>query len=527
MNNRLFTKGDLLGVILAGVLGLVMGGYTIFPLAILAGALVAISAGERADLKRVAIKAAIAGLVLAGACFVHNEFLTHLPKVEEIPAGAKGFHWYPLGVLVAVGSALLLAWLRGNQNEFLHKYGTLAFIGACALIFPFFDRGTGIGWAPTIIAALIFALQALGLNIVAGYAGLLDLGYVAFFAIGGYTAAFLSAPSNAWGGTQADGSYWDGNLHTVFWLLIWIAAAAAALFGLILGTPTLPLRGDYLAIVTLGFGEIVPIVFKNLEAVTIYEPLSRLFAMFSGNFNGGRCLVGCTSPLNITNGNQGLNPIDPPTVPFIEPWTLHNATPEVLKGLLFKPENNLPWYFLILGLVLLSAFFINRLRQSRVGRAFVAMREDDLAASSMGVPIVRTKLTAFIIGALFSGFAGAFYASRVSFISPDAFDFSVSVIVLCMVILGGTGNIAGVILGGLIIKIVDLLLLDKIQLVLNGLLQATVFTNVQSQGLNLFLSSLLDVSQYKLMLFGLILVTMMLVRPQGLVPEAMTKRKNR
>jgi branched-chain amino acid transport system permease protein len=507
------------------VLGLIMGGYTILPLGILAGALVAINAGERPDMKRVAIGAAVAGAVLAIASFVHNEFVIHLPKVEEIPAGARELQWYPLGILLSVGSALLLTWLRGNSNEFLHKYGTLAFLGACALIFPFFDRGTGIGWAPTIVAALIFCLQALGLNIVAGYAGLLDLGYVAFFAIGGYTAAFLSAPSNAWGGTQANGEYWDGNLHTVFWLLIWIAAAPAALFGLILWAPTLPLRGDYLAIVTLGFGEIVPIVFKNLEAVTIYEPLSRFFAMFGGNFNGGQCLIGCLKPLNITNGNQGLNPIDPPTLPLLEPWTLSSATPEVLQGLLFKPENNLPWYFLILGMVVISAFFISRLRDSRVGRSFVAMREDELAASAMGVPIVRTKLTAFMIGALFSGFAGAFYASRVSFISPDAFDFSVSVIVLCMVILGGTGNIAGVILGGLIIKIVDLLLLDKVQALFNGLLQATVFTSVQSQGLNLFLSSLLDVSQYKLLLFGLILVTMMLVRPQGLVPETMTKRK--
>ena len=153
------------------------------------------------------------------------------------------------------------------------------------------------------------------------------------------------------------------------------------------------------------------------------------------------------------------------------------------------------------------------------------MREDELAAASMGVPIVRTKLTAFIIGALFSGLAGAFYAAKVSYISPDAFDFSVSVIVLCMVILGGTGNIVGVILGGLIIKIVDLLLLDKMQSVINGILQVTVFKNVTNEGLNAFLGSALDTTQYKLMLFGLILVIMMLVRPQGLVPESMTRKK--
>jgi branched-chain amino acid transport system permease protein len=220
-----------------------------------------------------------------------------------------------------------------------------------------------------------------------------------------------------------------------------------------------------------------------------------------------------------------LNPIDPPLLPFVEPWSMASVVRSQLSSLTFKPEQNLPWYFLILALVVISAFFINRLRQSRIGRAFVAMREDELAASAMGVPLVKTKLAAFMIGALFSGFAGAFYASRVSFISPDAFDFSVSVIVLCMVILGGTGSIAGVILGGLIIKIVDLLVLDKLQGVLNGVLQVTVFDNVQSQGVNLFLASLLDTTQYKLLLFGVILVVMMLVRPQGLIPEAMTKKK--
>jgi len=159
------------------------------------------------------------------------------------------------------------------------------------------------------------------------------------------------------------------------------------------------------------------------------------------------------------------------------------------------------------------------LRGSRIGRAWVAMREDELAATSMGVNIVRTKLTAFILGAMFSGFAGAFYGSYVSFISPDAFDFSISVIVLCMVILGGTGSITGVILGGLIIKMADLLFLDKFQTVLGGLLQATVFQSIKSQAMENFLESLFNASQYKLLLFGLILVLMMRFRPQGLVPS--------
>jgi branched-chain amino acid transport system permease protein len=517
-SEKFLSGGEIFSFVLMALLAVIMGGYTAIPLGILGGAMIGIGStvvDGKPFFNKALIKGGLISLVVALGCFVRNELVSQLPKQEKIPEGAHSPLIYLLALVAGVAMALLLTWLRSNGNEQIRKYGPLALLAALALAFPFFDRGTGIGWAPTIIAALIFCLQALGLNIVAGYAGLLDLGYVAFFAIGGYTAAFLAAPSNAWG----------GNLHVSFWLIIWVAAAAAALFGLILGAPTLPLRGDYLAIVTLGFGEIVPIVFKNLEAVKIYEPISRLFAMFGGDFNGGRCLVGCTTPLNITNGNQGLNPIDPPLVPIIEPLSMTSVAPSQLSSLTFTPLNHLPWYMLILLMLVLSAFFINRLRQSRIGRAFVAMREDELAASAMGVPLVRTKLTAFMIGALFSGFAGAFYASRVSFISPDAFDFSVSVIVLCMVILGGTGSITGVILGGLIIKVVDLLLLDKLQGVLNGVLQVAVFDNVQSQGINLFLASLLDTTQYKLLLFGVILVVMMLVRPQGLVPEAMTKRK--
>jgi branched-chain amino acid transport system permease protein len=522
-SEKFLSGGEIFSLVLMGLLAVIMGGYTAIPLALLGGALVGVGStvvDGKPDFRKALIKGGLISLVVVIGCFVRNELVSQLPKQEEIPEGAHSPLIYLLGLVAGIAMALLLTWLRGNGNEQIRKYGPLAVLAALAIAFPFFDRSTGIGWAPTIIAALIFCLQALGLNIVAGYAGLLDLGYVAFFAIGGYTAAFLAAPSNAWEGLGG-----DGNWHVPFWLIIWIAAAAAALFGLILGAPTLPLRGDYLAIVTLGFGEIVPIVFKNLEAVKIYEPISRLVAMFGGNFDGGACLVGCVTPLNITNGNQGLNPIDPPLMPFIEPLSMASVAPSQLSSLTFKPDQNLPWYFLILIMLVASAFFINRLRNSRIGRAFVAMREDELAASSMGVPLVKTKLTAFMIGALFSGFAGAFYASRVSFISPDAFDFSVSVIVLCMVILGGTGSITGVILGGLIIKVVDLLLLDRLQSVLNGVLQVTVFDNVQSQGVNLFLASLLDMTQYKLLLFGVILVVMMLVRPQGLVPEAMTKRK--
>jgi branched-chain amino acid transport system permease protein len=311
---------------------------------------------------------------------------------------------------------------------------------------------------------------------------------VAFFAIGGYTIAMLNSP-------QFD-------LQLSFWLVIWIAAAAAALFGLLLGAPVIPLRGDYLAIVTLGFGEIVPIVFRNLNVVRIFEPLSEVVAVVLGRPELALCLTGCPTPLNITNGTDGINPIGRP----------------VLPGVVFVTGQYIPWYFLILVLLALSVFFISRLRRSRMGRAWVAIREDELAANSMGIDLVRTKLAAFMLGAMFSGFAGAFYGSYVSFVSPDAFDFSISVIVLCMVILGGTGSIVGVILGGFIIKVTDLLL-DKIQVVLGGVLQATVFQGIENQGMRNFLESLFNASQYKLLLFGFILVTMMQFRPQGLVPS--------
>ena len=270
-----------------------------------------------------------AGLIVAAGCYLRNIPIAQLPKHRTIAGrtrsqpgciSAPDWRWPPAHRCCLPGSMATPTARSKNTGLWL-------LLAALAIAFPFFDSGTGIGWLPTIVAALIFCLQALGLNIVAGYAGLLDLGYVAFFAIGGYTAAFLSAPSSAWPAwlVRAAGSTTnDGNLHIPFWIIIVIAAAMAALFGLILGAPTLPLRGDYLAIVTLGFGEIIPIVFKNLEAVTIYEPVSRLIAMFSGNFDGGTCLIGCDGrPLNITNGNQGLNPVDAPRLPG---WSLARKT---------------------------------------------------------------------------------------------------------------------------------------------------------------------------------------------------------
>lgn len=495
MKQKLLSNAEIIAMLLMGFIALITGGWSVLILVMMAGALVGLTVpAEKSALNRAALSSGIVSLVVVLITLFHNLVITQLPKQDSIPALAKNPLVYIGALLLGVGTTALVVFLRSHENERVRRFGLLGLLLVCAVAFPFFEQYAQLFWANAIIVAMIYTLQALGLNIVAGYAGMLDLGYVAFFAIGGYTIALLKSP--------------QFSLDISFWLIIWIAAAAAALVGLLLGAPVIPLRGDYLAIVTLGFGEIVPIVFKNLNAIVIHEPISELLAVLFNRPEWAICLAGCNGkPFNLTNGTDGINPIGRPDLP----------------GVQFTTGQYIPWYFLILIMLVISVFFISRLRRSRIGRAWVAMREDELAANSMGVDIVRTKLTAFMLGAMFSGFAGAFYGSYVSFISPDAFDFSISVIVLCMVILGGTGSITGVILGGFIIKIADLLLLDKFQTVLGGALQATVFKGIQSQAMQNFIESLLNASQYKLLLFGLILVLMMQFRPQGLVPSTVEK----
>lgn len=378
--------------------------------------------------------------------------------------------------------------LPGDRKR-LATLVTLAFI---LIIFPFVDRVANTNWTATTIQIQIFIILALGLNIVVGYAGLLDLGYAAFFAIGAYTTGLLSSPQL--------------NIQWNFWVVLPIAAAVAAIAGVILGAPTLRLRGDYLAIVTLGFGEIVPVVFRNLTELRIDEPISKFFATLQGHPEKGICLLGCDRPLNLTGGEAGINPIGRPVLPIIGT---------------FDSSNYLPWYYLILLLVVFAYFMISRLRDSRLGRAWAAIREDELAASAMGINLVRTKLLAFAMGATFSGFAGSFYAAYISAIFPSAFDFSVSVIILCMVILGGLGNMSGVILGGIIIMAADRLYLPQLAEVLKSFLNTSVLPNIANPQLKDFVATSIDPSQMRLLLFGLTLVIMMIVRPQGLVPDAM------
>jgi branched-chain amino acid transport system permease protein len=333
-------------------------------------------------------------------------------------------------------------------------WGTIIGIGA-ALLFPVVNSALGLGWEAKAIPIALFTILALGLNVVVGFAGLLDLGYAAFFAIGAYTVAFLTSSVSPIPFIR------EGN-HVNFFLAMLISAGVAAIFGVLLGAPTLRLRGDYLAIVTLGFGEIVPLVIKNTPEVT--------------------------------KGTQGMNPIGYPE----------------LFGLKFNSIDLLPWYYLLVGVLLLSVLITARLRTSRVGRAWAAMREDEVAAASMGVNLVTTKLFAFALGASFSGFAGSLWASYLQVIAPEQFDFTVSINVLSMIILGGIGNIGGVVAGGLMLGLVDRVLFDWINGLVHGIGEAINNPDLR----------FMDVNRSRQLIFGITLVVMMLVRPEGLFPSA-------
>lgn len=367
-------------------------------------------------------------------------------------------------------------------------------LAVVAIAFPFIDTFTGLRWTSNVIFALIFVILGLGLNIVVGYAGLLDLGYAAFFAIGAYTTGILSSPQH--------------NIYMNFWLVIWIAAGMAAIWGLMLGAPTLPLRGDYLAIVTLGFGEIIPVLFRNLIDVTINEPLTCWIIPGIQKMFGATSTVACINLVNhmdITAGERGINPIGRPS----------------FFGYEFQSNNPTPWYFLIMAIILLSVFIIQRLHKSRMGRAWMAIREDELAAAQMGIDPIRTKLAAFAMGAAFSGFAGAFYAAYIRGIFPSVFDFSASIIILCVVILGGIGNINGVIVGGLVIMTADRLFLPALKDFLKGLMDFTVLPSLASNPtLQSIVAQNANPILYRFLLFGLTLVIMMAVRPEGLIPSA-------
>jgi branched-chain amino acid transport system permease protein len=332
-------------------------------------------------------------------------------------------------------------------------------IAALLIAAPFLiEAALGRAWVRIIDIALLFVMLALGLNIVVGYAGLLDLGYIAFFAVGAYTYALLASP-------QFD-------LHWSFLALLPIGALVAAFFGVLLGAPTLRLRGDYLAIVTLGFGEIVRIFLNNLNR-----------------------------PYNITNGPQGITLIDP-----LHIAGANLAKTQTVAGVTIPSLHS--YYFVFLVCALIAAFISVRLENSRIGRAWIAIREDELAAAAMGINTRNVKLLAFAMGATFGGVAGGLFASFQGFISPESFTLLDSIMVLCMVVLGGMGNVAGVVLGAVL---------------LTALPEALRYAGPLQQ--SLFGAVYIDPSDLRMLLFGLALVLMMLFRPAGLWPSSIRRRE--
>jgi branched-chain amino acid transport system permease protein len=337
---------------------------------------------------------------------------------------------------------------------------------AVLLVYPFVDRALGLQTVHAVSDGMIYVLLALGLNIVVGYAGLLDLGYAAFFAIGAYTMGLLNSPVL---GSPLYGHAWS------FWLCIWVAAAMSALLGVVIGAPTLRVRGDYLAIITLGFGEIIPVAIRNLGDVTIelgsWRPVERL---------------------NLTGGENGVNPVGRPYLP----------------GVPFETDP-LPWYFLILIIGIASLFAMSRLHDSRLGRAWMAIREDETAADCTGVNPISTKLLAFALGASFSGFAGSVYAAKLQAITPGAFEFQVSIMLLCMVVLGGAGSLGGVVLGAMLITVFDRVVLSQTTFLVRGLGRAVGMPALAT----------IDLTLWRWFFFGLGLVLVMLLRPQGLLGQ--------
>ncbi|ANY15838.1 ABC transporter permease subunit [Bordetella pseudohinzii] len=335
----------------------------------------------------------------------------------------------------------------------------IVLIGVVLAVLPFVLGMAGQSWVRILNFALLYVMLALGLNIVVGFAGLLDLGYIAFYAVGAYTWALLASP--------------HFGLHLPFWAILPIALVLACIFGVLLGAPTLKLRGDYLAIVTLGFGEIIRIFLNNLNA-----------------------------PVNITNGPQGINRIDPFK---IGDFTFGRT--ETLLGLrVTGPEK---YYYLLVLLTLLIVLVCARLQNSRIGRAWEAIREDEIAAKAMGINTRNIKLLAFAMGASFGGVAGALFASMQGFVSPESFSLTESISILCMVVLGGMGNISGVILGALILAALPEFLRAVVEPAQHFLFGAVV----------------LDPEGIRMLLFGLAMVCVMLFRPAGLWPSAVRRRE--
>jgi branched-chain amino acid transport system permease protein len=375
---------------------------------------------------------------------------------RRLPERVRG--WLPLALVLAI--AVAYPYMVSDLKDF----------GTLGDFFPALDSAVYI---------LVFTMMALGLNVVVGYSGLLDLGYVAFYAAGAYTAGWLASGhfeqvSFHFGSVGIDRS--SNGIHISVWLVLLIAAIFTAVTGILIGLPTLRLRGDYLAIVTLGFGEIIPQVVRNGDSIRGH---------------------------NITNGTFGINPIDSPG--FGESLNDAIGAPVAFQQSFDKFRL---FYWGILVLLLLTVFCSWRLRDSRLGRAWIAIREDETAAAAMGIPLMRTKTWAYAIGAFFGGIAGAYYASFKSGAFPSDFFFNISIFLLCMVILGGMGSIWGVLVGGVILSWLNIEGLAVIGSKFN-----------EAAGTNL------EIAKYQFGIYGVIIVLMMLFRPTGLIPERRHKRE--
>jgi len=368
------------------------------------------------------------------------------------------FYLFPqsgLFFLLFLCSLLVLYYLPVN-NALRYLAAAIILVGIMPLVGMqntyYFDVITQVG---------IYASLAIGLNIVVGFAGLLNFGYVAFYAFGAYLYAIF-ASSQAANFIPAAVAHFPLSGHW-FWVFLALSAVLTAGLGLLLGFPVLRLRGDYLAIVTLGFAEIIRIVFNNLD-----------------------------KPINITNGPKGISPIQPP---------------ELFGMVLNQPIH---FYFIVLVILVLTIIIASRLDSSRIGRCWAAIREDELAARSMGVPVVRMKLLAFAIGASFAGVMGVIFAAKQTFVDPSSFGFMESIGILSMVIVGGMGNIAGVIIGAVGVVMLQLNILKEFSEYL-GQLAAQGILNIPSQ---------VDPAKYEKLIYGLILILACIYRPQGLMPAS-------
>jgi ABC-type branched-subunit amino acid transport system permease subunit len=375
-------------------------------------------------------------------------------------------------VRAVVGRTLMTAEpVTVPTSRFLNNHQSLSVIVGMSIVTallpfvillpPFNGFGNQTDFVDGFAQAGVWVLLAIGLNVVVGLAGLLDLGYAAFFAIGAYTYAYGASPFS--------------HNHIPFWPMLLVGAAVAAMFGLLLGAPTLRLRGDYLAIVTLGFGEIVPVVFNNSDTYT--------------------------------NGTNGITALYQPGVPFLFD-----------KG--FGFGNPVPYYITVAVIIAIAMILLYRLQDSRLGRAWMAVREDELAAASMGINTVTTKLLAFAIGASTSGLAGVYLSSKLAIVSPTQFGFTVSFTVLAMVVLGGMGNIWGVAAGAFVIYEIQSQGLKQ----LNNFFATNqqFFPPIHLGFINIDLSTI-NFLNYQFLLYGLALVAMMLLRPEGLFPSRRRK----